>query len=97
MIELSKPAKSHFADHTSYHTSIFCESHIRSVLTSVKKCDFWNHTFITHSKCDHTCDHTFIFAWVITQAKLVISWLVLVLQYDTQLKPTLIIAALTQK
>ena len=36
---------------------------MRSVLTSVKKCDFLNHTFITHSKCDHMCDHTFIFAW----------------------------------
>ena len=29
------------------------------------KCDFLNHTFITHSKCDHMSDHTFIFAWVI--------------------------------
>ena len=37
---------------------------MRSVLASVKKCDFLNHTFITHSKCDHMCDHTFIFAWV---------------------------------
>ena len=36
------------------------------MLISVKKCDFWNHTFITHSKCDHICDHTFIFAWDVT-------------------------------
>ena len=54
VIELLKPAKSHFADHTSYHTSIF-ENHTWEVCLQVwKSVIFWI-TLLSHIQSVITC------------------------------------------
>ena len=64
MIELSKPAKSHFADHTSYHTSIFV-NHTLEVCLQVWKSVIFGITLLSHiqSVITHVITHLFLLGY----------------------------------